>query len=88
MWIYFLTNVKKMIDDFDSFLSDTFLYYWCFKCVFCYLGMGELHLEVIKERIRSEYKIDVDMGPMQIAYREMPLAPVTDTFSVNHTIGK
>uniref|UniRef100_A0A1B6GLX8 Tr-type G domain-containing protein n=1 Tax=Cuerna arida TaxID=1464854 RepID=A0A1B6GLX8_9HEMI len=50
-------------------------------------GMGELHLEVIRERIRSEYKIEVDLGPMQIAYREMLLAPMTDTLAVNHTIG-
>ncbi|KAL4713040.1 hypothetical protein ACJJTC_001094 [Scirpophaga incertulas] len=33
-------------------------------------GMGELHLEIIKERIIREYKIDVELGPLQIAYRE------------------
>ncbi len=32
-------------------------------------GMGELHLEVIKERIRSEYKLDVDIGRLMIAYK-------------------
>ena len=32
--------------------------------------MGELHLEIIKERIVREYKIDVELGPLQIAYRE------------------
>lgn len=50
--------------------------------------MGELHLEVIKERIRSEYKIDADMGPMQIAYRETLLVPVKDSHSISHTIGE
>uniref|UniRef100_A0A1B6KGD5 Tr-type G domain-containing protein n=1 Tax=Graphocephala atropunctata TaxID=36148 RepID=A0A1B6KGD5_9HEMI len=50
-------------------------------------GMGELHLEVIRERIRTEYKVAVDLGPMQIAYREMLQAPMTDTLVVNHTIG-
>lgn len=49
--------------------------------------MGELHLEVIRERIRSEYKIEADLGPMQIAYREMLLSPVKDTYEVSHTIG-
>ncbi|KAL5008243.1 hypothetical protein ScPMuIL_013824 [Solemya velum] len=33
-------------------------------------GMGELHLEVIKSRILKEYGVDVDVGPLQIAYRE------------------
>ncbi|XP_054264972.1 ribosome-releasing factor 2, mitochondrial [Macrosteles quadrilineatus] len=50
-------------------------------------GMGELHLEVIRERIRSEYKIEADIGQMQIAYREKLTAPVTDTFSASHSIG-
>ena len=27
-------------------------------------GMGELHLEVILKRIRQEYKIDADLGPL------------------------
>lgn len=34
--------------------------------------MGELHLEVIAERIRTEYKVDVELGSMQIAYHEKP----------------
>ncbi|OWF48725.1 ribosome-releasing factor 2, mitochondrial-like [Mizuhopecten yessoensis] len=33
-------------------------------------GMGELHLEVIKNRIIKEFKVDVDLGPLQVAYRE------------------
>lgn len=33
-------------------------------------GMGELHLEIIKSRLLSEYKIDADLGPLQIAYKE------------------
>ncbi|XP_069118517.1 ribosome-releasing factor 2, mitochondrial-like isoform X2 [Argopecten irradians] len=34
-------------------------------------GMGELHLEVIKNRIIQEYKVDVELGPLQVAYREV-----------------
>ncbi|XP_033735431.1 ribosome-releasing factor 2, mitochondrial-like [Pecten maximus] len=34
-------------------------------------GMGELHLEVIKNRIIQEFKVDVDLGPLQVAYREV-----------------
>lgn len=33
-------------------------------------GMGELHLEIIKSRLLTEYKIDADLGPLQIAYKE------------------
>jgi elongation factor G len=33
-------------------------------------GMGELHLEVYIERMRREYKADVDTGMPQVAYRE------------------
>lgn len=35
--------------------------------------MGELHLEIIKDRLKKNYKIDVYLGPLQIAYREAPL---------------
>uniref|UniRef100_A0A182NE67 Ribosome-releasing factor 2, mitochondrial n=1 Tax=Anopheles dirus TaxID=7168 RepID=A0A182NE67_9DIPT len=34
-------------------------------------GMGQLHLEIVKSRILSEYRIDSDLGPLQIAYKEM-----------------
>jgi len=33
-------------------------------------GMGELHLEVLVERLRSEYKVEVRVGRPQVAYRE------------------
>ncbi|KAF4513928.1 UNVERIFIED_CONTAM: hypothetical protein B566_EDAN017949 [Ephemera danica] len=49
-------------------------------------GMGELHLEVIKERIVSEYKIKVELGPMQIAYRETLANPIKDSHSVSQKI--
>ncbi|KFM72544.1 Ribosome-releasing factor 2, mitochondrial, partial [Stegodyphus mimosarum] len=34
------------------------------------MGMGELHIDIIKERIRTEYGIDAYLGPLQVAYRE------------------
>ncbi|KAJ8974319.1 hypothetical protein NQ317_010915 [Molorchus minor] len=50
-------------------------------------GMGELHLEIIKDRILKEYKIEVDLGPLQIAYREAPINAVTDSLTVETKIG-
>lgn len=34
-------------------------------------GMGELHLDIVKSRLQTEYKVDADLGPLQIAYKEM-----------------
>ncbi|MBL6667392.1 MAG: elongation factor G [Crocinitomicaceae bacterium] len=33
-------------------------------------GMGELHLEIIIDRLRREFKVDVNQGAPQVTYRE------------------
>jgi elongation factor G len=33
-------------------------------------GMGELHLEIIVDRMRREFKVDANVGQPQVAYRE------------------
>ena len=33
-------------------------------------GMGELHLEIIIDRLRREFKVDCNVGKPQVAYRE------------------
>lgn len=38
-------------------------------------GMGELHLEIIVDRLRREYKIEVMQGKLQVAYKETIQAP-------------
>ncbi len=35
-------------------------------------GMGELHLDVYIERLRREYKVEIQVGPPQVSYREAP----------------
>lgn len=39
-------------------------------------GMGELHLEVYVERMRREYKVDVEVGAPKVSYREAPTIEV------------
>ena len=33
-------------------------------------GMGELHLEIVVDRVRREYKVDANVGRPRVAYRE------------------
>jgi elongation factor G len=40
-------------------------------------GMGELHLEIIRDRMMREFKVDANAGKPQIAYRETITAPAT-----------
>ncbi len=40
-------------------------------------GMGELHLEIYTERIRREYKVEVEVGAPKVSYREAPTAKAT-----------
>ncbi|MEM1127139.1 MAG: elongation factor G [Bacteroidota bacterium] len=39
-------------------------------------GMGELHLEIIVDRLRREFKVEANVGRPQVAYREALRAPV------------
>jgi elongation factor G len=38
-------------------------------------GMGELHLEIIRDRMLREFKVDANAGKPQIAYRETITSP-------------
>jgi elongation factor G len=39
-------------------------------------GMGELHLEVVINRLRSEFKLEVEVGAPRVAYRQTLRKPV------------
>jgi elongation factor G len=41
-------------------------------------GMGELHLEIIVERMKREFKVDANVGRPQVAYRETIRGRVAD----------
>ena len=45
-------------------------------------GMGELHLEIIVDRLRREFKVECNVGKPQVAYRE------TAGKAVSHAEGK
>ncbi|XP_058984530.1 ribosome-releasing factor 2, mitochondrial-like [Musca domestica] len=49
-------------------------------------GMGELHMDIIKSRILTEYKIEVDLGPLQIAYKETIENPAKTTLTMEKEI--
>jgi elongation factor G len=44
-------------------------------------GMGELHLEIIVDRLRREFKVDASVGAPQVAYRET----ITKSIEIDHT---
>jgi len=41
-------------------------------------GMGELHLEIIVDRLRREFKVEANVGRPQVAYRETVRTAVTN----------
>ena len=44
-------------------------------------GMGELHLEILVDRMQREFKVDASVGAPQVAYRET----ITQSTSVDYT---
>jgi len=44
-------------------------------------GMGELHLDIIVDRMKREFKVEANIGAPQVAYRET----ITKSFEVDYT---
>ena len=44
-------------------------------------GMGELHLEVLVDRMLREFNVDATVGKPQVAYRETITKPITTTYT-------
>ena len=52
-------------------------------------GMGELHLEVLVERLRREFKVEANVGKPQVSYRESIQAPIKHEYKqVKQTGGR
>ena len=47
-------------------------------------GMGELHLDIIVDRMRREFKVEANVGKPQVAYREK----ITSTVEINNKFAK
>ncbi|MDA9749121.1 elongation factor G [Pelagibacteraceae bacterium] len=44
-------------------------------------GMGELHLEILVDRMKREFKVEANVGAPQVAYRET----ISNSFDVDYT---
>ncbi|MBN2751583.1 MAG: elongation factor G [Rhodospirillaceae bacterium] len=44
-------------------------------------GMGELHLEILVDRMRREFKVDANVGAPQVAYRET----ISKSYEIDYT---
>ncbi|TKR89483.1 hypothetical protein L596_013580 [Steinernema carpocapsae] len=49
--------------------------------------MGELHIEVVKDRLQRDYGLNVFLGPLQVGYREVIDRKLTHTATVEDTFG-
>ncbi|MCY7280853.1 MAG: elongation factor G, partial [Sphingomonas bacterium] len=44
-------------------------------------GMGELHLEILVDRMKREFKVEANVGAPQVAYREYLAKPIDLTYT-------
>ena len=51
-------------------------------------GMGELHLEIIVDRLTREFKVDANVGQPQVAYRETISKPAEKDLKYAKQIGR
>ena len=49
-------------------------------------GMGELHIQILLDRIKKTYGIDLKSGNPQVAYRESPIKAGNHTYSFDKKI--
>jgi elongation factor G len=50
-------------------------------------GLGELHLEILRDRIELDYGISTELGPMRVAYRESVSEYTEHELELQKTIG-
>lgn len=50
-------------------------------------GMGELHLEIIVDRLLREYRVEANVGKPQVAYKETPLKRARGEGHIHRSLG-
>ena len=50
-------------------------------------GLGELHLEILRDRIEIEYGIKAELGRMRVAYRESTGSTASDSITLEKIVG-
>src|SRR6056297_2867337 len=50
-------------------------------------GMGELHLEIIIDRLKREFKVEANVGRRQVAYREAPTRTIDEHYVLKKQTG-
>ena len=51
-------------------------------------GMGELHLEILVDRMKREFKVEANVGAPQVAYREYLAKPVELDLHPQEAVGR
>ena len=51
-------------------------------------GMGELHLEILVDRMKREFKVEANVGAPQVAYREYLAKPVDLDLHPQEAVGR
>jgi elongation factor G len=47
--------------------------------------MGELHLDIIMDRLKREFKVEVNQGAPQVAYKESITGTITTPRNIQET---
>jgi len=84
-----LSDRKKLIDALEKFVDEdpTFRYENDEESGQLLIsGVGELHLEIIKDRLDREFKLPVRVGKPQVAYREKVLGKTENSAVFEETI--
>lgn len=50
-------------------------------------GMGELHVDILLDRLKREYKTEVNSGRPQVSYREALVAPAVGAMEYDREVG-